>query len=91
MAYRHGEPPETVQDAGKLFRFHAAENLVGEDHHGIAREDGAVHPPLSHYRRLAAPQVGVVHNVVMQQGEIMVDLHGQRYGEYGIERLPPPG
>ena len=57
-------------------RRDAAEQAVGADQHGVARENGHVLPPACEDRGLAAPHGRVVHDVVVQQGEVVEHLDG---------------
>ena len=67
--------------AGEEFKDWAQQYGAGlgnmfESHrqHGIAREDGSVVVPFDVHRRSAAAVGSLVHHVVVQQCEVMVDL-----------------
>ncbi len=69
---------EELQDTGKLGLRHAAEQLIGLYHHLVARQNGRVVVPTDMHGRLAAAHGGVVHDIVVQQGEVVKHLDGQR-------------
>ena len=59
--------------------------------HGIAREYGDILIPLSEYRRFAPTDRSVVHDVVMQKGEVVEKLQGRRtwHSLVGLVREDP--
>ena len=59
----------------------AAQQAVGVDQHGVAREDGHVLAPFGIDRGFAAPHGGVVHDVVVQQREVVEHLDGRSCGQ----------
>ena len=48
--------------------------LGGHSEHGIARKDGCVVVPLYVHGGLAATNVGFIHHIVVQKGEIVIHL-----------------
>ena len=48
--------------------------LIRQHEHGVAGEYGGVGVPTAVYGLVSAAQVGVVHEVVVQQGVVMVSL-----------------
>ena len=53
----------------------------GQDEHGVAREHGRVVVPLLVDGGLAAPHVGTVHEVVVEEGVVVVSLDADGGGE----------
>ena len=51
------------------------DTLIGQHQHGVARQDGLVGIPTAMYRLMAATQVGIVHQVVVQQGVVVVGFN----------------
>ena len=50
------------------------EKLVCHDEHSVARQDGCVLVPLLMNSEVASPHVALVHEVVMQESEVVVCL-----------------
>ena len=80
---RHGV--ERAQYPGQQLRGHFAQQAVGADHHGVARKDRHARPPLGIDRRFAAAHGGVVHDVVVQQREVVEHLDGGRSRQGGLK------
>ena len=77
-------------EAGENLRQHLgrvfAQQAVGADEHRIARQDGDVLSPFGEDGRVAPAHRRVVHDVVVQQREIMENLDGCRcrHGRLGL-------
>ena len=66
---------EDAENTGQDGRVGLFEQTVGVNHHGIARKDGAVDTPFAVYGRFAAADGSIVHDVVVQQREVVENLH----------------
>ena len=77
-------------EAGENLRQHLgrvfAQQAVGADEHRIARQDGDVLSPFGEDGRVTPAHRRVVHDVVVQQREIMENLDGCRcrHGRLGL-------
>ncbi len=87
LAHLHRRPIKNPQQLDQPIR--PAESLspvlqdpVSEDQHRIARQNSSALAPLPMHRRPPAPKLGLVHNIVVQQREVMEHLHRHR----GIQR-----
>ena len=80
---RHQEGFEHVLQLVGLTGSDPAESL---QQHGVAREDGLIGIPLPMHRLMTAPHVGIVHQVVVQQGEVVIGLQseGLRHNAQGV-------
>lgn len=78
---RHGV--ERREYLRQQLRRHLAQQPVGADQHGVTREDRHVLSPLGVDRGFAAPHGCIVHDVVVQQREVMEHLDG-RGGRQGM-------
>ena len=74
---------EDVEQLGQDLRFARTEQAVGVDHHRIARKDGDIVVPTGMYGRLTAPQIGAIHDVVVEQRKVVEHLDGQ-CGRFGL-------
>ena len=72
-----GRLAEAGEDAREQHRRHVQEQLVGPHQHHVAGEDGDVGVPLFVHGGLAAAQGGLVHQVVVEEGEVVEDFGGQ--------------
>ena len=70
---------ELLQQAHRFLRLHTVDHeLRGEGEHGVARQDGGIVVPFVANRRFSTAQVSLVHNVVVEQREVMIHLYGCR-------------
>ena len=51
-----------------------AGTLESLQQHSVAREDGLISVPLLMHRLVTTTHIGIVHQVVVQQGEVMIGL-----------------
>ena len=80
-----GRLAEAAQHRGQQGRRHVQEQLVGPHQHHVAAQDGHVGVPLLVHRGLAPTQGRLVHDVVVEQGEVVEDFGGQCRPQHGLQ------
>jgi len=65
---------EDAEHGRQLVGRHLLYALKRQDEHVVAREDGLVGIPAAMNGGLTATHIGIVHQVVVQQGEVMIGL-----------------
>ena len=77
----HGTLVECLEHRAEGGVGDLGDELCGKGEHGVAGEDGGVLVPAGVDGRAAAAQIGAVHDVVVQQGEVVEDFDA----ECGVE------
>src|SRR5690554_151246 len=68
---------EELEYGAKTFGGTPGHQLIGEDGHSIARKYGGIAVPLPVHGGPIAAHVGLVHDVVVQEGEVVEDFEAQ--------------
>ena len=88
LTYFKSRLREQVEHRFELCRVTLRHALVGKHQHGVARQYRRVGVPFLVYGLMSAPQVGVVHKVVVQKRVVVVGLYGA-CRHYDVLRIVP--
>ena len=87
VAYLQRRLREEVEHGFQPFCRTLRHHLIGQYQHRVAREDGLVVVPLHVHRRFAATLVSIVHQVVVEQGVVVIGLQCAGRSQYALRIL----
>ena len=76
LAYFESGGGEDFQHLGKMLVIALCHALIGEHQHTVARKDGSIGAPLLVDGLVSTAQVGIIHQVIMEQCIVMISLQG---------------
>ena len=76
LSYFESGGGEDFQHLGKMLFVTLCHALIGKNQHAVAREDGCIGIPLLVNGLVTTAQIGIVHQVIMEQGIVVISLQG---------------